>query len=183
MLITTTNNITHCVIYSGYTGRLVRLFGFDNLELIQKDNKHDKNDPRTNNIYKINLSTKMEQTKEYNNFVDIYYDIFLSSEDDSEDTPLKDFMFIKDTLWGKGLYYVDNHNVENILNLLTEAKIQNDGIVCYKCTNMFDAIKYIKVLEKLHHCALFCASSIYDIQIIEQNDMKILVVMVDSESG
>ena len=182
MSITTTNNITHCVIYSGYTGRLVQRFGFDNLELIQKDDIKI-NDLRTNNIYKINLPEEIEQTEEYDNFVDAYYNVFISREDDDDDTPFKDFIFIKDTLWGKGLYYVDNHNVENILNLLTDAKIENDGIICYKCTNMFDAIKYITVLEKLGHCAFFGTSSIYGVTIIEKNDMKLLVILVDAESG
>jgi len=174
MLKTITTDITHCVISSGYTSRLVKLLGFDNLELIKKDETYKKGDMHKNSIYKISCS---KESEEYKNIVEICDNIFLNDDDTM---PLIDnFVFIKDGLWGKGLYYVTDDNVDKILNMLTDTY----GTICFKCTNTFDAIKYIGCLEKLNFCAFFGTNSICNIEIIEKDDIKILVLSVDAESG
>jgi hypothetical protein len=171
---TITNDITHCVINSGYTKRLVALLGFDMSILIKKDEKYKEGDMHQNSIYEISCS---KESKEYENLVEICENIFMM-EDDT--VPLLDnFVFIKDTLWGKGIYYVNDNNVDKILNMITD----NDGIICFKCTNTFEAIQNVTVLKELDYCAYGGTNSICDIEIIEKDDIKILVLTLDTESG
>ena len=177
----TTDNLDYCVISSGYTSRLVQKFGFKRTEFIQDTNKNTMHD---------NLNSSTELT----NLDDICEDVFL--EDFDANTFIHDkFMFIVDKLWGKGdphskgVYYIptddENHcnNIDKIQNILTEEGFNDDGIIVFKCSNMWENMRYIEILEKLHYCAIFRTNSIDKIEIIERDGIKILITHIDAESG
>lgn len=169
-----TKGATYCVIQSGYTGRLVNDLGFYDVELIKKDDREKK---RKHNIYKMKHSTV---TDEYLELVDNWNKKY-SCYDEDIDNFFEQFLYISDTLHGKGTYYVKSKNVEKIQNILKSEGMDISGIICFKTSDVYDHMRHIKILKVANFCA--CFGAILNITIIEKDDEKIIYYDIDAESG
>ncbi len=160
---TSTKGLTHCIIRSGYTGRLVDLLGFVKIDITQ------------NNIYKISYS---KETDEYKNLCQILNDMWL--DENSIDSFLERFVFIQDSLEGEGTYYTDINEFNKIKNILNEEDFTQDGIICFKCEHVLENMRYVDILEKLNFCEFFGHETICEVEIIERDDIKIMVTHIDA---
>lgn len=162
-----TENLTYCVLRSGYTGRLVDELGFTDEKKVKK------------NMYKMKLDKDSEG---YNNVKSILEE---EGYDDDDEEAMNIFynkiLFISDNLYGNGTYYVKSKNVKKILNILKSEEMELSGTICFNCEKAYDANFFISVLKKVGFCAFY--GEIIDITIIEEDGEKILYYRIDAESG
>jgi len=173
-----TNGITYCIMQSGYTGRLIDMIGFNNVQLIKKDTtkKEDRN-----NMYKMDHS---KDTTEYKDFIqNCCRELYCGLDDEYLNSFFENFVFISDTSCSDGTYYVKSDGVEKIQNILKKEKIDLWGTICFKCNEVSECMQYIGLLRTANYCAMLNYSTILDITIVQSEDEKILVIVFDSESG
>ena len=173
-----TNGMTYCIMQSGYTGRLIDMIGFNNAQLIKKD-KTKKED--CNNMYKMNHS---KYTDEYKDFINNCCDqLYCSLNDSFLDSFFENLVFISDTNYGDGTYYVKSDSVEKIQSILKKERIDFFGTICFRCNNVYECMQYVKMLRTANYCAMLDFDTMLDITIIQNEDEKILMIVFDSESG
>ncbi len=171
-----TKGVTYCVFSSGYTGRLVEILGFDNIQLVEEGNVEDGD--RKNNMHQIVHSKDSQGYFEFEKACDEKY---IPYDDETLDNFFEQFVFISDTICGNGTYYVKPDNVEKIQNILKTEGISLYGMICFKCDNVYDHMIYKKMLKAADFCAFF--GMILGITIIEKDGEKIVVYNIDAESG
>ncbi len=166
----TTNGLTHCIIKTNNINDLVKLLGFDIFELI-KGNEN-------NAIYKMYCTKKSD---EYNNLCQIFNDMWL--DENSIDSFSERFVFIQDIINGMATYYTDEDEFNKIQKILKEENVNEDSIICFKCNEVLENMRYIDILEKLDFCEFFGHETICKIDIIEKDDIKIMMTYIDAESS
>lgn len=165
----------YSIIACGYTSRLVNYFAFD---IIEEKSSDSQDKYHSNGVYRISHSHSTEKNK---------YEHIQDDDDCLEisdiDTFLSNCIFIKDGLWGKGLYKLGDDGVINdiieLLNTRTR-RFEIDGIICFKSD---DYETYINILEQCHFCAFCNMESVSNITTIENDNTILTVYDLDTESG
>ena len=102
--------------------------------------------------------------------------------DEDEDDTAPCVLYIKDKLWGKGMY--EFGNVDDIAyvekQLREKYSINLDGIIVFRCNALLFAFEIIGILKECHFCGCFGYNNIYKMTCI---DNEILVIEIDAESG
>lgn len=195
------SNLDYVIINSGYTARLVKRLAYNNITVIKENTSEDTYNK--NGVYRIKhvikggndsddeKSNEEECDDEESEEEDeIYYSIMdrteLSFKDfdwkEQVDLLINNCMFINDGLWGNGLYKIgDDATIDLILK--AQGDTQHRGTICYKCGSLGYAMRIIDVLQKVSYCYGLETGAITEIEYHHENNLKIAIISLDTESG
>lgn len=179
---------TYYIIKTGYTSRLLDKLNYD----IKEKCKNTGTEYRSNGVYNISneivpLCTRVLSQEEKDEESDLTIDeLYTDDVEENKKYLLKRTLFIKDGLWGDGIYIVnDCENIcKKITDILDQSDINYDGTICLGDLGLGNVLKCIEILgNNLRYCGCLEVCGLYEINYIEKNGLKICMLTFDSESG
>ena len=195
------NYLDYLIVNTGYTSRLIKLLGFDKVELI-KENAFPKGTYTKdghNNVYKVgytfdyrsqegvdkirNSANKWRRKLDeaftfYDRPGGVLPDEYIEAFDDF----INSCVYIYDDLWGNGLYKISNENdeINKVMSILDAHKIEKNGTVCFICKERDDIALFTNIIKKLEYCRTF---DYLGDRYVDSDDLVITVASFDTESG
>jgi len=92
-------------------------------------------------------------------------------------------LFVHDSLWGTGLYKIDDDVDDVFINSVMENVEGRTGIIAFKCDTLYGGMSIADQLSKIQYCAFFCLETLCEIKQVKIQEKTVLYLEFDAESG
>jgi len=167
----TIEKFDYLIIQSGYTSRLLKKWDIHIIDTIKPES--DTKAARGDGIFIISQTNR-------------------NSSDDSDDSDdelvdvLNSMLFIKDGLWGSGLYKMEDReqDIETVLGILEKNGVDWDGTICFKTDSGIPLLDQYPIIKHMLEEAQYCfGGNMYSITYLEEDGKSVCIIKHDCESG
>ena len=102
-----------------------------------------------------------------------------ADRDDVQDSE-KRLIYIEDTIWGGGLTSFQDEESDKVRSLLGEDK---DGVICFRASGLNRVMELVEALTDISYCGCMGFGSLTSMKLISNEQIKVLYMDFDCESG